>query len=310
MAARVAIAVVSWNTRDLLATCLESMHGDAAAGLADVWVVDNGSADGSAEMVREGFPWVSLLEPERNLGYGPAVNRVARGTASPWVVASNADIELEAGALAALLAAGDADPGAGVIGPRLILPDGSTQPGVQPYPGVLDGPLRNLSAHRISRRVGERLYLEGFWDPGRASVVDWVTGAFLLIRREVFDATGGFDEEHWMYAEDLDLCWRARRAGWRVRYEPAARVRHMLSVAAEQAFGDHEQRARRMLAEDYAWLARRRGRGVAVATGVTQVASLAARRVALSLAGKPEKAADVGQVMRRHLMALPTALHP
>jgi len=300
----VAIAVVSWNTRDLLAACLDSMRADADAGLAEVWVVDNGSSDGSQEMVRERYGWVRLLEAERNLGYGPAVNRVARETATPWVVAANADLELEPGALSALLAAGDADRGAGVIGPRLILPDGSTQPGVQPYPRALDALLIHLSIHRLSRRLGERAYLSGYWQPDRPAVVDWVTGAFLLIRREVFDVLGGFDEEQWMYAEDLDLCWRARQAGWRVRYEPGARVRHMLSVAAEKAFGDDEARSRRMLREDYAWMVRRRGRRSALANGAAQVAGLTARWAALSLARRPGKAAHVAAVRRRHVAVL------
>jgi GT2 family glycosyltransferase len=292
MDASVAIAVVSWNTRELLDACLASMRADHETGLAEVWVVDNGSTDGSVEMVRERHPWVRLLVPDANLGYGPAVNAVARQTRSAWVVPSNSDIELEPGSLAELVAAGErAGPKAGIVGPRLILPDGSTQPGVQPFPGVTDALLRNLSAYKLSRRVGERLCLEGYWDPERAASVDWVTGAFFLVRREAWDAIGGFDDDQWMYAEDIDLCWRARQAGYEVRYEPSARVHHHLSVAAEQAFGDTERRAARIMRADYEWMARRRGRATAWAVAAASVGTLGARTAVLGVLarGRPDR---------------------
>jgi GT2 family glycosyltransferase len=279
----VAIAVVSWNTRELLRACLESMRPDHDAGRAEVWVVDNGSTDGSVELVREAFPWVQLHVPERNLGYGPAVNRVAERSDAAWVAASNADLELEPGALAALLAAAEARPRTGIAGPRLILPDGSTQPGVQPFPTVSDALLRNLSLYKLSRGLGERLCLDGYWDPDRAATVDWVTGAFFIVRRAAWDAIGGFDEDQWMYAEDIDICWRARRAGWEIRYEPSAVVHHHLSVAAEQAFGDTERRAARIMRANYDWLARRRGRPAAWAVAAASVGTLGLRTGALDV---------------------------
>jgi len=311
MDAPVAIAVVSWNTRELLDICLASMREDAERGVAEVWVVDNGSTDGSPDMVRERHPWVRLLVPDANLGYGPAVNEVARRTTSRWLAPSNADVELEPGALVALMADAErAGPRTGVVGPRLILPDGSTQAGVQPFPGVTDALLRNLSAYKLSRRIGERLCLAGYWDPSRAASVDWVTGAFLLVRRDAWDGIGGFDEAQWMYAEDLDLCWRARRAGWEVRYEPSARVHHELSVAAEKAFGDAERRAARMLRADYAWVARRRGVPTAWAIAVASIGTLAARAGLLALLGRvaPERFGtgwtSSARTLRRHLAAV------
>ena len=308
MDAPVAIAVVSWNTRELLDTCLASMREDAERGLAEVWVVDNGSTDGSPDMVRECHPWVHLHVPDANLGYGPAVNEVARRTTSPWMAPSNSDIELAPGALAELVAAGErAGPRVGVVGPRLILPDGSTQPGVQPFPGVADALLRNLSAYKLSPRIGERLCLAGYWDPSAAASVDWVTGAFFLVRRDAWDAIGGFDEAQWMYAEDLDLCWRARRGGWDVRYEPSARVHHALSVAAEKAFGDTERRAARMMRADYAWLARRRGVPAAWAVAAASIGTLGARTGLLGLLRRLRPGrfggawASSARMLRRHL---------
>lgn len=295
----VAIAVVSWNTHDLLDACLVSMKQDVDDGAAEVWVVDNGSSDGSPEMVRAKHPWVRLMIPDENLGYGPAVNRVAEVTDTPWVIASNADIVVEPGAIAALIGAGDEDRQAGVLGPRLILPDGATQPGVQPYPSVRNSLLRNLWGYKLSRRVGERLCLAGYWEPTRPATVDWLTGAFLLIRRDTYEAIGGFDEAQWMYAEDLDICWRARQAGWTSRYVPQARVRHVLSVAAEKAFGDVDQRSRRMIRQDYAWLQRRRGTARAWAIGTTEVATLLLRCNILALAGASKR--DEASATQRRL---------
>lgn len=253
----VAVAVVSWNTRDLLAACLRSLTPEVQAGRAEVWVVDNASTDGSAQMVREGFPWVSLVEPGENLGFGPAVNLVARRTSSPWIAPANADVELLPGSLEALLAAGAAHPDAAIIAPRLVLPDGSHQHSVHAFPTLALALLFNLGLHRWSRRLADRLALAGRWDASAERAVDWAIAAFLLVRREAFEEVGGFDEGHWLYAEDLDLGWRAFRAGWRTLYAPQAAVRHSSSAAATQAFG--EEILVRWMAATYAWMARRRG---------------------------------------------------
>src|SRR4051794_8953515 len=225
MPAEVTIVIVSWNTRELLDACLRSMHDAVERGLADVWVVDNGSTDGSAEMVRERHPWATVHVPERNLGYGPGVNAGARATTTPWVLPSNADIELEPGALDRLLAAGRAHPEAGVLGPRLILPHGSTQPAIHRDPGARASLLVALAAPLLGARGRRRLGVQVPFRLDEEVDVEWLTGAFLLVRRAAWDTIGGFDESVWMYAEDLDLCWRARPTGWAIRYVPPARGR-------------------------------------------------------------------------------------
>src|SRR6476661_5753632 len=111
----VTVAIVSWNTRDLLRRCLESFATEVDAGRCEVWVVDNASSDGSAQMVRDEFPWVKLEASDENLGFGPAINRVANQTRTPWLGVANADIALGRGALDALLDAGESDSGAGAI---------------------------------------------------------------------------------------------------------------------------------------------------------------------------------------------------
>src|SRR5436190_4369569 len=254
----VSVAIVSWNTRELLARCLNSLEADVEAGRAEVHVVDNASSDGSATMVREQFPWAHVTDSPENIGFGRAINLVARSAAAPWLAISNADVALRPGALARLLAAGEADSRAGIVAPRLILPDGSTQHSVFAFPTVPFTAILNSGAFHLSRKLSDRLMLRGYWDADRARRVEWAVGAFLVVRRPVWDAVGGFDERQWMSAEDLDLGWRVHEAGWCTRYEPAAVVDHEHSAATGQVWGEdlpiHWQRCA------YAWMLRRRGR--------------------------------------------------
>src|SRR5581483_4324467 len=255
--AEVAVAVVSWNTRELLDACLRSLEPHAASGLAEVCVVDNASGDGSPELVREQHGWARLIELPENIGFGAAVNRAASETNSPWIAVANADTALAPGALEALLEAGARHPRAGAIAPQLTLPDGSTQHSVHAFPTLAQALVFNSGVAEALPRVGDRLMLEGMWDAGRSRQVDWAVAAFLLVRRTAWEAIGGFDEHHWMYAEDLDLGWRLSRAGWSTWYEASARVRHARGAATSRAWG--ESRTAQSVWSTYAWLLRRRG---------------------------------------------------
>jgi GT2 family glycosyltransferase len=255
-------------------------------------------------MVAERHPWVQLVRSEENLGFGRAVNLVARRTDTTWVAPANADLRFEPGALAALLAAGEADPGAGVVAPRLILPDGSTQPSIQPFPGVATSTLVASRLWKVQPRLGRRLYLSQHWDPdsgGRVGAA-WATGAFFIVRRAAYAAVGGFDEHWWMYGEDLDLGWRLHRAGWPARYEPRAIVHHVHSAAAKEAFGDELDA--RWLGATYAWIMRRQGRAAARLTGAVELAE-AGVRIALSGRGPRREAAQ--RDLRRHRLGLRAA---
>jgi N-acetylglucosaminyl-diphospho-decaprenol L-rhamnosyltransferase len=285
--AEVAVAVVSWNTRELLRRALVALRPDAESGLAEVWVVDNGSSDGSAELVRDAYPWVRLVASTRNLGYGPAVNLVARRTGAPWVAAANADVAVAAGALAALVAAGRADPGAGALAPRLRTPDGSTQHSVHAFPTPAVTLVFNLGLWRLVPAAGERLCLHGRWDPDRPREVDWAHGAFLLIRRAAWAQIDGFDDDQWLYAEDLDLCWRLARAGWTTRYVPDAVADHAVSAATRGATWGAEREIRAQAAA-YAWMARRLGPGPARLCAATNLAGALVRWVPLAVAARAD----------------------
>lgn len=274
---KVVVAVVSWNTRELLDRCLRSLEPATRAGIAEVWVVDNASTDGSAELVRARYGWAHLIASQENLGYGPAINLVAQRTTSPWLALSNSDIEFRDGALERLLEAGEADPGAGVVAPRLVLPDGSTQHSVWAFPTLPSTALQNLGPRLLPPRLADRLALRGAWDTEKARRVPWAVGALLLARRAAWDEIGGFDPGQWMSAEDLDLGWRMRAAGWATRYEPRAVVDHAESAATGKVWGDdlplHWQRCA------YRWMVVRRGRARTASVGLMNFIGAAVRYV-------------------------------
>jgi N-acetylglucosaminyl-diphospho-decaprenol L-rhamnosyltransferase len=270
----VTVAVVSWNTRELLLRCLGSLAADVESGRAEAWVLDNASTDGSATAARRFAPWARVIDNDANVGFGRAVNEIARRTRGEWLLAVNADAALEPGALGGLVTGGE-DPRVGAVAPRLVLPTGVTQHSVHPFPTVPLTLAFNLGLHRLSARIGDRLCLEEFWDPERARVVPWAIGACLLLRRAAFDAVGGFDERQWMYAEDLDLGWRLAQRGWTTRFEPRARVRHESGAATGPAFGD--QQRSRFLAATYAMLATRRGAMRMRATAAINIAGASGR---------------------------------
>ncbi len=271
---QVIVAVVSWNTRDLLLRCLDSLAPEVKAGRADVWVVDNCSSDGSPAAARVSAPWARIIEPGRNLGFGTAVNSVAERTDGEWLLAANADVALTDGALPALLSAGR-ERDVGCVAPRLLAPDGSTQHSVHPFPTIPLTLAFNLGVQRLSPHLGDWLCLEGFWNPEEPRRVPWAIGACLLLRRVAFEAAGGFDGRQWMYAEDVDLAWRMNQQGWTTRYEPAARVLHESGASTAVAFGSEQ--LPRWQAATYAMLRRRRGAARMWATAVINIAGAAAR---------------------------------
>lgn len=270
----VTVAVVSYNTRELLLECLDSLAAESARGRAGVWVLDNASTDGSADAARTYAPWAQVIDAGENLGFGRAVNLVAARTGGDWLLVANADIALEAGALDALLAAGG-DSRIGCVAPRLSSPAGVTEHSVHPFPTLPLTVAFNLGLQRVVPGLGDRLCLEGYWDPDRARTVPWAIGACLLMRRRAFDSVGGFDDRQWLYAEDLELGWRLHDAGWATRYEPRALVRHRSGAATSVAFG--EQRIDRFTRETYAVLERRRGPLRASLTAAVNVGGATAR---------------------------------
>lgn len=221
-----AVAVVSFNTRDLLRDLLGTVRSDAPA---EVVVVDNGSTDGTAERVRAEFPEVRLIVDPSNPGFGGAANRAVASTLAPFVLILNGDTRLTPGALSALAAYLESHPKAALAGPRLASPDGTHQPSCFAFLGTFrlavdKSPLGRWLAWVPPLRE-HYLLLNGSHD--RPRTVPWVLGSALAVRRTAFEQVGGFDPSFFMYGEEVDLCYRLQAAGWEVHFTPAATVVHV-----------------------------------------------------------------------------------
>ncbi len=237
-----AVIIVAWKVRDLLDRALRSLELDLtqAEVLAQVWVVDNDSRDGTAEMVRERYPWVNLLEPGRNLGFVGGNNLILRrllesGDLPDAVWLLNPDTEVRAGATAALLEAFRRRPRAGLLTPKLLNPDGTLQPCAFRFPGLLQ-PLfdlgylpRRFYASRWNGRYPRSLYRRREPQP-----IDHPLGAAMMARGEAVRAVGPLDDGFFMYCEEIDWAWRMRRAGWRSYLVPQAEVIHYGGASSGQ----------------------------------------------------------------------------
>jgi GT2 family glycosyltransferase len=220
-----AIVIVSYNARDDLSRALDSLHAAPSEVPAEVVVVDNGSRDGSAAMVRERWPAVRVIDAGGNLGFSRGNNLGIRATRSELLLLLNSDTIVPPGAIDRLVADLEAHPEAAIVGPRLVDEEGRLEISF----GRMIGPLNEL----LQKAVG-RLYDRGVrlvqWRmerlAGRARDVDWVSGACLLVRRRDAEAVGLLDERFFLYTEDVDFCASVRALGRTVRYTPAAEVVH------------------------------------------------------------------------------------
>ncbi len=239
------VVIVSWNVRELLASCLRSLYDDLHHSKveAPIWVVDNASTDGTPEMVANEFPAVHLITQDENLGFAAANNLAlrelfrdpenSRYNAFVWLL--NPDTEVRTGATTALLAALKHDPSASIAGAKLLYPDGSLQQGAFHFPGLFQLAFelftlpQKLYNTPLNGRYPQRLY-EG----ERPFPIDHPLGASMLVRREAIEDVGLFDEMYHMYCEEIDWCWRMRDAGWGALCAPTAEVIHHAGQSTSQ----------------------------------------------------------------------------
>ena len=243
------VVIVNWNTRDLLAGCLESVARSQESGVSsrepeglipdpcslspEVLIVDNASTDGSATMVRERFPWVRLIESQENLGFAAGNNLALRQATGKNLLLLNPDTVVTEGALDLLLHVIETSPGAAIVGAQLLNADGTLQMSCGVYPSLWT----ELPLIKRLRRPGRQTSPILAFDGGVATQsVDWVSGACLLIRRATYETIGPLDESFWLYTEETDWCYRARRAGGDVLLVPDARVYHLARAASGQRY--------------------------------------------------------------------------
>ncbi len=227
------ILVVTYQSRDHILACLRSIDADRGALAAEVLVLDNASADGTADLVRHEAPSVRVIETGGNLGYARAVNRGIAESTGGAVLVLNPDCVVRPGALAALLGWLEAHPRCAVAAPRIVNPDGSLEWSARSYPGPLTFLFNRYSllTRWFPGNPWSRRYLLSDWDHASPRSVDWVSGAAMCVRREAISAVGGMDEKFFMFNEDVDWCRRFTQAGWSVDYVPAATVEHAIGAS-------------------------------------------------------------------------------
>jgi GT2 family glycosyltransferase len=219
----VAVIVVNFNRADLLGECLRSVSaaGREVEEPPAVVVVDNASADGSAEMVEREFPAAELVRMSRNAGFAGGVAEGLRRTRTPWVLLLNNDATLEPGALAPLLAAARSAPDVGMVAAQMRFADA---------PELINS--AGIAVDRLGVAVDRALGEPAAAEPATPVEVFGASAGAALYRRSMLDAIGGFDESFFAFLEDVDVAWRARMAGWRALYCPAAVVYHAHSATA------------------------------------------------------------------------------
>ncbi len=218
----VTVSIVNYNSRDDLTACLDSL-GNALPEGARVTVVDNASPE-PVRGIEEKYKWVDLVYNRINAGFGAGNNIALKRTKTKYFLVCNPDIRFKKGSIEALEAYMEANPDIAIAGPRLINPDGSPQYSCRKFPTVATFFARGLFPRGKPKFMRDYLMCDA--DLSRPADVDWVLGSFMFARTQALMELGGFDESHFMYYEDIDLCYRARKAGWRVVYFPQAEAIH------------------------------------------------------------------------------------
>lgn len=236
----IAIVIVNYNTRQELYHCLDSI---GRVDADEIIVVDNGSNDGSVEMVNISFPHVRIIANTTNVGYGAAANQAIESCHHDYLLLLNSDTILEGKTASLLREYLDQHPQAAIVGPRLHNPDGTLQPSCYPHPTpfnlfIEESLLVRLVAHLPLVRDQ---YLRT-WSHDRTRSVPWVLGAAIAIRRSAFQSVKGFDPSFFMYYEEIDLCYRLCAQGWQIHFSPATTVVHLGGASTSKNYAEMQYR--------------------------------------------------------------------
>lgn len=221
------VVLITWKMRNLLERMLESLYAHMPSMDFEVLCVDNGSGDGTIEMIRSRFPQVHLITNPENRGVAPARNQAIALARGKYIAILDADLELVEDAMGPLLDFLETNPHYGIAGARLTFPDGTTQFNAKRFPSFLG---------LLSRRLPFLRFLDGGralakhemhdWDRLSSREVDYLIGACQVVRREVFEKVGNLDEGIFYGPEDIDFCLRTRRAGWKIWWKHDVRIIH------------------------------------------------------------------------------------
>lgn len=221
------IIILNYKSRGLVKQCVKTIGLCAPALSHEIIVVDNDSGDGTGEMLAAAFPRVRFIASPANVGYAAGNNLGIRAARGRYVVIMNPDITVRPGALEAMAAFMDANPDVGILGPKLVRPDGELDPSCYRFPTYAIPAYRRTPLGRMpAGRAAVARYLMDDYDKEDTRDVDWLLGAVLMVRREALDQVGPLDERYFLYFEDTDWCRRFWQAGWRVVYFTGAKMVH------------------------------------------------------------------------------------
>jgi hypothetical protein len=220
----ISIIIVTWNCRDYVLRCLETIFSQQAVDF-EVIVRDNGSTDGSGPAIAENFPQVKLLGDGRNIGFSAANNEAINQARGSYLLLLNPDTELSPTTLERFIRAAQQAADQAMLVPTLLNGDGTLQPSRHAFPTVGGWARRALS------RLGRG-------STGAGGPVDWAIGACWFLPRSIFQQVGGLDANFFMYGEDLDYCWRVRQAGFQIVWTPQIEVTHFGNVSGQQQWGE------------------------------------------------------------------------
>lgn len=226
----VSIVIVNWNTKIFLLRSLGSIYQTSGKMEMEVFVVDNGSMDGSGTAVRERFPNVCLIENEKNLGFAKATNQGIQRASGKYILLLNPDTEVKEGTIERFISFMDQHLEAGLVGAQLLNADGSKQNSIANFP--------SLATELLNKSLLRWLFPKSF--PGKEEdysepiEVESVIGACMVVRREAMDQVGLLDEHYFLFLEETDWCYRMKRAGWKVYHVPQAEIYHFQGKSAER----------------------------------------------------------------------------
>lgn len=224
----VSVVIVNWNTRDLLRQTLESLYRETRNITFETIVVDNGSIDGSVELVRHTWKQVRLVALPANKGFAVGNNIGFREARGRYILLLNSDTIVLPSTLYGMVRFLDTHPDAGCIGCRHLNPDGTLQPSMDSFPSLLNDFLSNSELHRLPLLLPLLQRRFPWWSAhNQVREVDWVNGACMMVLHEVIAQVGGLDEGYFIYAEEIDWCYRMHSAGWRVYFTPEAEIVHI-----------------------------------------------------------------------------------
>lgn len=313
MSAELSIIIVNWNAGELLRRAVESVVASPPSLAYEVVVVDNASTDESLALLRESGAASALggrlrvVINAENRGFGRANNQAFALTRAPLLLLLNPDTEVTRGSVDRLAETLRSDARAGAVGPKLLNADGSVQVSVWRNPPAAWEMLLTASRlHKLlPRRLRGELLLAEHWDYSRRRAVEMLSGAAMLLRREVIDEVGGFDERFHMYGEDNEWCLRMRRAGWKLLFEPEAVVKHRGAASSLKRWDSLEKQrvqSEALLRFQRHCLTRRRR----ITNLATACALLALQRAVRRLRGRERR--DVEQTLRLYAADLKRAL--